>query len=101
MACRSCRPGRPELALWPPPAAAPGADEELVRRWEGRACRNVFAASLDIARPKFDPASGMLVPDATQARVRTLKTSGGEVDEGVRLLLRHFGFGVECLGDLG
>ena len=66
-----------------PPAATPGAAEELVRRWEGRACRNVFAASLDIARPKFDPASGMLVPD-TQARLprADLKTSGGEV--GVR-----------------
>ena len=51
-----------------PPAATPGAAEEMVRRWEGRACRNVFAASLDIARPKFDPASGMLVPD-TQARL--------------------------------
>ena len=69
-----------------PPAATPGAAEELVRRWEGRACRNVFAASLDIARPKFDPASGMLVPD-TQARLPSadLKTSGGEPDEvGVR-----------------
>ena len=68
-----------------PPAATPGAAEEMVRRWEGRACRNVFAASLDIARPKFDPASGMLVPDTTLLRVRTLKTSGGELDEvGVR-----------------
>ena len=74
----------PKTVVHTPPAATPGAAEDLVRRWEGRACRNVFAASLDTARPKFDAASGILVPGATRA-VRTSKTSGGELDEiGVR-----------------
>ena len=80
--------GAPKTAVHTLPAATPGAAEDLVRRWEGRACRSVFAASLDTARPKFDPASGMLVPGATHG-VRTSMTSegisGGELDEiGVR-----------------
>ena len=47
----------PKTAVHTLPAATPGAAEDLVRRWEGRACRSVFAASLDTARPKFDPAA--------------------------------------------
>ena len=75
----------PKTGVHTPPAATPGAAEDLVRRWEGRACRNVFAASLDTARPKFDPASGMLVPEAARDLRRTSKTSGSELDEiGVR-----------------
>jgi len=61
----------PKTVVHTPPAATPGAAEDLVRRWEGRACRNVFAASLDTARPKFDPASGMLVPEAARDLRRT------------------------------
>lgn len=38
-------------------------DEDLVRRWESRACRSVFSASLEASRPRFDAARGMLVPD--------------------------------------
>ena len=76
--------GTPTTVVHTLPAATPGAGEDLVRHWEGRACRSVFSASLDVAQPKFDPASGMLVPDQAHD-VGAATMSGGGVDEiGVR-----------------